>query len=518
MTTPVPPAEDASSGGGRPAGKTSAILAGIAVGIAVVAIVVTALVVGRGQSPEPVASDASPTASPTVPSPSSSASPTTFATASPDVTASLGLLTPATCDGCIAYPTASSPVAGFDDGLLAADLPPLVARPGPSYPEAHQLTAAVWAKVGPTWGVATYWNNDWQSGGPNPAELYLVSPEGVHFHVMRLAEGLSYGAFVESVDLSARTAVISMNDEGGYWMDDVDLASGTILGERDFIEEGGGLDDAPYVLGPYVNGIEIRVTPSMTDHSLDDVQLWNPATGSTPIVLPSEGAWAGRYGFGSTQISRADQRYELWVSQTDSAALAAQGYADVMIFDVVENSFRPARALYPHGYTMCNPPGFLLNNTSVIDCERGTSTDADWAVEGFTVTFDGTTPPVASPILSSPYAFSLPWRTEGFEVQGDMYGVSSVTDVFGGARTVVYQNPWADEQEGGGIGTAVHVGDGLFIFYGRDAPTAEGGAWTAPTRVIGYNRHTGKAFNIVPGWFADTGAPSSLTAYVAFGD
>ena len=74
-----------------------------------------------------------------------------------------------------------------------------------------------------------------------PPRLYLVSPEGVHFHVMRIADGVSYGAFVESVDLSARTAVISISDEGGSWLDDVDLAHGTIIRERDFYEEGGGL-------------------------------------------------------------------------------------------------------------------------------------------------------------------------------------------------------------------------------------------------------------------------------------
>ena len=84
--------------------------------------------------------------------------------------------------------------AAFDDGLDPASLPPLVESPGDSYPEAHQMTDAIWDAVGAGWSLETWSGQMTGDDADSPNNLYLVSTAGTRFLLRELDryEGAEY--------------------------------------------------------------------------------------------------------------------------------------------------------------------------------------------------------------------------------------------------------------------------------------------------------------------------------------
>ena len=81
--------------------------------------------------------------------------------------------------------------AAFADGLNPANLPPLVASPGPNYPQAHKMTDAIWDAVKPGWSLQVWDPRFAAHATTGPVNLYLASPSGTFFLVRELGDGAS---------------------------------------------------------------------------------------------------------------------------------------------------------------------------------------------------------------------------------------------------------------------------------------------------------------------------------------
>ncbi len=395
--------------------------------------------------------------------------------------------------------------SAFDDGIAEASLPALAPQPSADYPVAYVLEDWVWDHVDERWGLALYMSVYGLSDNRRPVELYLVSPEGVHFEVMEVSPGVTYGAHIANADLGARTAVIALSDEAETWRERVDLASGSVVKRYDDRAEGVA-QTFTWVIGPYVDGKELRGTDLYDDEenfSGYSLTLWDSAGGERTLTPSTNGVAlpAGGLGLptGDPSYPPPDPRYQPLVHRDYREWSGSGPEATVFVADLVDEVIRPVTILYPGGRDRCSEPRFYFEGWSVIWCEDGAYGDPGYSRIAYRVYFDGTTPAVPTDPAEDPVG-NLQWTRAGFSID---YGPDNLavalTDVAGDTPVDVWTTSGPQDR---GVERPVKVGDGAYIVI-------------APMEVLGYDRATATVTRIsadvpiVDDW-------SSLISYVSF--
>ena len=462
---------------GRGRRRTAATLGVVAV--AAIGAVVAVVVRGSGDAPMTTASPSasggsSPTAAPSVTSGSVSGDPGVAASA-------------------------------FDDGIDEASLPALAPQPSADYPVAYVLEDWVWDHVDERWGLALYMSVHGLPDNRRPVELYLVSPEGVHFEVMEVSPGVTYGAHIAAADLESRTAVITLSDEAESWRERVDLASGSLVERYDERAEGVA-QTFTWVIGPYVDGKELRGTDHYDNEENSSgysLTLWDRAGGERTLTPSTNGVAlpAGGLGLptGDPSYPPSDPRYQPLVHRDYREWSGSGPEATVFVADVVDEVIRPVTVLYPTGHDRCSEPRFSFEGWSVIWCEDGSYGDPGYSRTAYRVSFDGTTPAVPTDPADDPVG-NLQWTRAGFAIDFGPDNVAvALTDVAGQSPVDVWTTSGPQDH---GVERPVEVGDGAYIVI-------------APMEVLGYDRATGTVTRIsadVP--IVDDA--SSLRSYVSF--
>jgi len=183
--------------------------------------------------------------------------------------------------------TVPSSASVFDDGIADGDLPPLITRVSDRVPQAHAMADWVWDKVGLGWGLAVYQANqcitDVVEASPPTPELYLVSPEGVHFHLFDFPPDAlsSCGLRIDFWDAKARVAIVEeWRDKSFTPLYAIDLERG-VLSEPPGRYQGGSY---PSQLGLLPDGTQVWQFHAL-DGTLVDLYTWSARQGWTRIVV-----------------------------------------------------------------------------------------------------------------------------------------------------------------------------------------------------------------------------------------
>lgn len=412
-------------------------------------------------------------------------------------------------DETSAYPV--TPLASFDDGLDPKELPPLAPRPSPRFPVAYETTDAIWDAVGPGWGVAVYSARSFQgadSAGLRdlPASVYLVSPEGRHFHLWDFTEdggtdGLALSAWIGDVDLELGWIAVrhdlATEDAEHTTFEVRDLRSGAILTSG---SEGEG----------YYEGTDRILLGTASDgrSAWTDVVYSGGEGGGDTTVTVFAGTAAGAE---TTVTITPPAGAPFWgVSRlgADSDAVLFQfGSFGGDSYVVVDLATETATEVHPRlpGDTSHGCLSFtnVTPDSAIADCGYGGA-----AFGRYRLDLTGASDPVRLGPGEDPD--NGDWSLPGWELvptPGDV-GRQGLDDVSDGARTsVILPAPHATTWWGNTPARPQEFAPNLYVF----AETEQG-------LVLGYDRNARKVFAVCPEFWEDTQVVSALSGYALLYD
>lgn len=392
----------------------------------------------------------------------------------------------------------------FDDGLDHADLPPLVDRPSPRYPQAHELTDEIWSHVGPGWYVAAYSYNgsiNWAGIDPVPV-FHLVSPEGVHFKLPDLEDpDARPGATIGYINLTERWARISTyvpeTGETGFvykW----DLMTGEVLTKYQTSGDGGGNGEGDLftVLGPFEGGGELRALESGITWEVSGertLSFWTPESGEFPLDVP-DGVTDGDAYLSMGPIDPGGTLALVSLSYSESSDVGGP-----WLFDSTTMEFTLLEVAAPGVDGWCWEYLSIDATSGIQRCYDGAS------FRYFEIPWDGSEPTEIAPDA----AVSRPWATAGIEAVGvsDYMVPARFVDTWAPSRVVIFSNPPEDSGRVPVFTDVVDVGEGRVFLTNTD--------WYGDGGLAAYDRATGSTFFLEDSWIPDTRWLSAFSdAYV----
>ena len=372
----------------------------------------------------------------------------------------------------------------FDDGLDHANLPPLVDRPSPRYPNAHAMTEEIWDHVGSGWVFVVYGPTGLDTVGLRgvPSALHLVSSEGVHFQIATFdAPKADYVASytIDHVNLDEGWIQLTAGTETDIgWTTVIDLHTGAVLNQT-FSSEGGVTGESrDQTFATFADGSELRSAGGSWESR--DLVIWKPSGETSPVAGLSELSYAG---FGP--VGR--DGYSLLAWEQPLAGVDSHTYLiDARLATATEIPLQPT------GNGNCRQ--VLESDAShvVVECWGADDGAAFWDIP-----FDGG----EGVELSEQEARNRAWEELGLNASFDHEYVTRIEDPSAVGAPVIFEASGFGVPSGAQFVRPSQVGPQMFIFAG---------AWTKP--VVGYDRSTGTSFALIELVVPDTGATAAISS------
>jgi len=402
--------------------------------------------------------------------------------------------------------------ASFDDGLDSADLPGLVERPSPRYPDAHALTDEIWLSAGPDWGIAVFGATDtmdsyfgWTDEDLRGVQVtfYLVSPEGVCFKMWDATEQGRYSLVEYSIDFVIpelgwiKVYGGDVGDDPMWWSEVRDLRTGEVLTSAEWYEGvGSGTERmiVPGLEGGRILYFDILHDNGDTSATVPTAYVVEPSQEPVALALPN-------LDFSDASLSATEPGGRtVLLSRSES-------YSDPYLYsiDILDGTITDRTSLLGAAGVECFFEQPHDQDSFIVSCDAG---------ERYVVGWDGTVEPAGTDTPEPDAVEEGPWEDAGFSVEVEhtpddwMYGpgwsyVASFRDATAGSSRDVLSSDQCLGSPYYPIAGPFVLGGERFAFLCFD-----------PGILAGYDRNTGEVFALVPDFWPDTGARSALSDFV----
>lgn len=400
----------------------------------------------------------------------------------------------------------------FDDGIAEEELPALAPRRAADYPEAHLMLDWVWDRVDAQWALALYGNSV-----ADPAAgtyVYLISPEGVSFELMRVPDAYASDAQLRSWREAEGTAMILFDQSTGWHH--------TAWGGVELNLRTGATDTVRIKIGN-----QTSMTEDLRAVADDGTELWLAEAGAETRYLiwsPTTGWRTIARELGDVSLPEIggtlspDAGTVLFYSDSamDSDPASSDSWLVIYGLDpdgVVAQGDGPS---FPGGYDGCYVDSWIDASTLGAACyAAGAPEDEDY----WHVPLRSAEPPEMVPNPQDAYDANYAAASFSFDgVPFQFVSEERASNVF----EVRFVGP------DGAQARILSTEDFLLRsgFYVKDAPVEVapgafrivGGSGTYSKEVFGFDANTGFLTQYIPGRFLDTGYAPAAHSLIFFGE